>query len=521
MRALREDPDLLPLKDFDPTDEVAVEAAARDLLARFRRDDDVAAFTLLFELTHERLVEAAGQITRRLAPSVEPEDLASAFMARLFTDVRRRSSQPVRNFLALAYTSMRNDVLDQLRKHKRAQANVRNYQDTLVPPSDPALDAQHAEQDRLFNRFGDAVLQLTGECFHELDPRDQQVLLAREIVRLPYERVAGMLKLDESQVGMIIRRARVRLVSRIADRLPEVSAESGGPTREEDLEVLRESVRSCLDGRVGTKNVKGLMARMLEASIEAGRRKLADLLYEMAKACLVEAPGFSSHTLIRLPPRRTDVVADDMRQLASRLKHVEPAVSLAPVMGTPPAPDSALADADACLAKLAALEGETGRQQVALALCHIHAGEPDRAEAVLRPLLERDLPPTTRQNASRNLALALMRQQRFADALEASEAAADQWPDDPVRVMNVCFAAARLGKVERFDQNARLLISIQRQSPAPRVQAWIDDMLAPLAADAGLSAAAWKELAAEIGSPGASGGTSNGKREDVMKKGEP
>jgi RNA polymerase sigma factor (sigma-70 family) len=521
LRALGEDSELQSIEDFDPTDEVAVDAVARALLARFRSDDDVAAFTLLFELTHERLVETAGQITRRLAPSIEPEDLASGFMARMFTDVRRRPSQPVRNFLALAYTSMRNDVLDQLRRRKRAQANVQRYQDTLVPPSDPALLAQHAEQDQIFNRFGLAVLRLTGECFHELDPRDQQVLLAREIVRLPYERVAGMLNLAEAQVGMIIRRARVRLVNRITDRLPEVSAEGEEPVREEDISILRDAVLNCLEGRVGTKNVQGLMGRMLEASLEAGRARLADLLYEMAKACLVEAPGFSSHTLIRSHPRRTDVVADDVRQLATRMESVGPTVDVRKLKGTPPAPATALDDAAACLAQLAALEGESGRQQVALALTHIHRGEPGEAEAVLRPLLERELQPSTRQNASRNLALALLRQQRFADALELSEAAADEWPDDPVRVMNLCFAAARLQDADRFEQNARLLLSIQRQSPSMRVQAWIDDMLGPLAAAAGLSEAGWKRLASEVGAPAAPGAGPEGNGEDVAKKGGP
>jgi DNA-directed RNA polymerase specialized sigma24 family protein len=44
-------------------------------------------------------------------------------MERLFTDVRGRPQEPVRHFLALAYTSMRNDVLDQLRQQKRAAAS--------------------------------------------------------------------------------------------------------------------------------------------------------------------------------------------------------------------------------------------------------------------------------------------------------------------------------------------------------------------------------------------------------------
>jgi RNA polymerase sigma factor (sigma-70 family) len=410
------------LERFDPGNEAHVDEAARYLLDRFRQHNDLDAFTLLFELTHNRLASTAHRIVRKLAPAVQADDLAASFMARLFTDVRQRSSEPVRHFLALAHTSMRNDLLDQLRQHKRATANGRGYHATLRLPEDPAEELADREHEHLLMGFGRAVLKLTAECFQELEPRDQQVLVAREIVRLPYDRVASMLNLSPDQVGMIIRRARMHLVNRIVARLPEAASGGDVPFDGSQVESLRETVVANLGSKESTRHVQALMQRMLDLSAEAGRRKLADLIYEMAKACLVVAPGFTTRTLIAARPRRSEQVSGDMRQMASRLAGVAGAPDLDALAATRPEPGTAIDDAHACLAKLAEIEGPSGRQQVALALAHIHGGKPVAAEAVLRPLLERELPPPTRQNASRNLTLALLRQDRHADALAIAEA---------------------------------------------------------------------------------------------------
>lgn len=491
------------LARFDPRNELHVDEAARLLLDRFREHQDVEAFTLLFELTHERLAESAGRITRKLAPSLDPEELATAFMARLFTDVGRRPAEPVRHFLALAHTSMRNDVLDQLRQQKRAAANHRTWHATQEQPSDPADELQRRERDALLEGLGGEVLRLTAECFGELEARDQQVLVAREIVRLPYERVAALLGLQPDQVGMIIRRARMHLVDRLVGRLP---AAGGRGARAAELDELHAALRASLGGRAGVKAVGGLMQRMLEQSVAAARAKLADLVYEMAKACLVQAPGFSDRMLVGAEPRRPGVVADEVRRLAARLDHADAPVDLGEIERTRPAPSTALDDARACLQHLERLEGRSGRQQVALALCHVHGGAPSAAEPLLRELLAReDLPPVTRRNAARNLQLALLRAERYADALAACDAHADEWPDDPARLMNTCFAAARLVDAPRFARAARELALLQRHAPEARVAAWLETLLPSLARDLGLPGDWTRELLDSIGPPDEAG----------------
>ena len=487
------------LRRFDPRNELHVDEAARVLLQRFREHDDVEAFKLLFEVTYERLAESAQRIVRRLSPAADADELASAFMERLFTDVRGRPQEPVRHFLALAYTSMRNDVLDQMRQQKRAQANGRTIYAAQVQPVDPADELLREEQDRVFAGFGREVLELAAECFAELDARDQQVLVAREIVQLPYERVAAMLNLAPDQVGMIIRRARVHLVRRITERLPARAARHAAAA---DADEMQAAVRAALADRAGAKAVKGLMQRLIDQSIAAARAKLADLVYEMSKACLVAAPGFASRTLIRSEPRQSEVVADEVRRLAGRLREADAPVDLGRVPVTRPAPDTALDDARACLERLGQIEGRSGRQQVAVALCHVHAGEPAAAEVVLRRVLQRDdVAAVTRQNAARNLQLALLRQERFAEALAAADEHADEWPDDPARLVNVCFAAARLGDRGRFERSARQLAEIQRTAPAERVADWLSSLIPQLARDLALPEAWTRELFQSCGLP--------------------
>lgn len=490
------------LARFDPRNELHVDEAARLLLDRFREQQDVEAFTLLFELTQERLVESAGRITRKLAPSQDPEELATSFMTRLFTDVGRRPSEPVRHFLALAHTSMRNDVLDHLRQQKRAAANHRTWHATQVQPADPADELQRRERDALLAGLGGEVLRLTAECFGELEPRDQQVLLAREVVRMPYERVASLLGLQPDQVGMIIRRARMHLVERLLERLP---AGAAGP-RAVELDELHAALRAALGGRAGVKAVGGLVQHMLDQSVAAARAKLADLVYEMAKACLVAAPDFAERMLVGAEPRHAGVVADEVRRLAARLDHADAHVDVTDVERTRPAPATALQDARACLQHLERLEGRSGRQQVALALCHVHSGDPATAEPLLRGLLAReDLPPVTRRNAARNLQLALLRAERHADALAACDAHADEWPDDPARLMNTCFAAARLVDAPRFAQAARQLAQLQRHAPEARVADWLDRLLPSLARDLGLPGDWARELIESLGPPDEAG----------------
>ena len=202
---------------FDRRDDQALELVAGTLLFRFREQDDTEAYVFLVELLHERLVQIARRLTRSLSVLTDPEDLVAALMAKLFTDVRK--GQPmVRRFLALSFTIMRNEAINQLRRRQRLHQHTLEYgelQADLQAPADPAVllaDREHHADVRL---LGTVFLTVVNQCFHSLRERDRQALTLREIERLSYEDIAVRLAVPRPQVGMIIKRARTRLARQI------------------------------------------------------------------------------------------------------------------------------------------------------------------------------------------------------------------------------------------------------------------------------------------------------------------
>ena len=212
--------------DFDPHNDLHVDEVAGFLIDRFRGENDVEALALLYELCHRRLREIARQVTRQLALAIDPEDLVSGFMSRLFTDVRRPQPR-VRRFLGLAHTAMRNDARNQLRQHARAWRRMLSFQTSLAEPVDPSRELDDREQTAACARLGLFVLALVAECFHGLSVRDRQALLLREVEGQTYEQVAAALGVPNNQIGTIIKRARGRLARRMAAVLGG-EADSGG-----------------------------------------------------------------------------------------------------------------------------------------------------------------------------------------------------------------------------------------------------------------------------------------------------
>jgi RNA polymerase sigma factor (sigma-70 family) len=202
---------------FDHRDDDSLELAAGALLHRFREHDDTEAYVFLVELLHVRLVQIARRLTRGLAILADPEDLVAALMAKLFTDVRK--GQPtVRRFLALSFTIMRNEAVNQLRKRQRLHQHTLQYgelQADLHAPADPALLILDRERNDDVRLLGTVFLTVVGQCFHSLSERDRRALTLREIQALSYEDIAEALGLPRSQIGMIIRRARTRLARQI------------------------------------------------------------------------------------------------------------------------------------------------------------------------------------------------------------------------------------------------------------------------------------------------------------------
>jgi RNA polymerase sigma factor (sigma-70 family) len=206
------------LDDFDPGNDLHIDAAAGFLIDRFYKENDVEALALLFEVAYVRMREIAHRVTRQLAVAIDPDDLVAGFMTRIFVDVRRPRPR-VRRFLGLAHTAMRNDARNQLRQHARAWRRMLTWHSQLTPPADPGVVADEREQTARYARLGLTLLAVAGRCYHSLRDRDRRVLLLREVDGYSYERLAEALRVPSNQVGTILKRARARWASRIAQVL--------------------------------------------------------------------------------------------------------------------------------------------------------------------------------------------------------------------------------------------------------------------------------------------------------------
>jgi len=467
---------------LDTARDVDLDRAASELLEQFRGSQDFDAFALLFELTYPRLHRMASGLIADGAAALEPDDLVSGLMTRIFTDVRR-PVPAVRHFLGWARVSMRHELHDHWRRARRARAHDPDFQTALAAPPDPAQASAERELDGRLAGVARGFLGLVAECFTALEPPQRHVLTARDLLGLPYGRVARLLELPPEQVGMVIKRARARLVERVVSALEE---RPGGELRDLDANDRRLLVAQLLDRR-GTRAMGRAVQRLLDVSLDAARARLADLVYELGKACLSRLPDFPERTLIHAPPRRASVVAGELAALSERLEAARRDVPRVRVGGEH---GDVLDEVRRCLDVLAGLEGESGRQQVLRAMAAIHAGAPAEGERILRALDDEAYDARTRRRALVNLALALLRQDRHAEALAAARVAADRWPDSPVSAVNMLYATARLGDRDGFLDALRRLAQAQH---SPWAAAWTRENLASLGELVGLTGTAMRQ----------------------------
>jgi RNA polymerase sigma factor (sigma-70 family) len=212
---------------FDLGKDADLEALAAQLLRRFRTEHDGEAFELLVALTRRRLLAIARRLTR--SPPVDAEDLLARFLARLFTEVRP-DEPDVPHFLGLAVTTMRYDLLNLQRQAIRRRKRGRRWQQAqwqLDEPADPSDVACRRERGAHLPRVASTLLSVVIVAFRDLPERDRDVLLRRELEHLSYDDLAVSTGVPRTQVGMVLQRARRKLVARIqttlGDALPAVA----------------------------------------------------------------------------------------------------------------------------------------------------------------------------------------------------------------------------------------------------------------------------------------------------------
>ena len=200
--------------------------------------------------------------------------------------------------------------------------------------------------------------------------------------------------------------------------------------------------------------------QILSSTARAGRAKLADLLYEMAKACLIVLPDLKRRIERKVEPREVPVVASELQSINSRLELTDGAVALRDVPHQTPEEARALKVARSCLAILDNVEGASERQQLAWSQVLMFERKPAEAERVLRSLLASPSGLDHVELVQRNTMLSLIRQEKCEEAISLGRQFLNDRPDDSVVLLNLAVAHAHLRQVSAFEAVAQRLATL-------------------------------------------------------------
>ncbi|MFT7461814.1 MAG: tetratricopeptide (TPR) repeat protein [Pseudohongiellaceae bacterium] len=252
-----------------------------------------------------------------------------------------------------------------------------------------------------------------------------------------------------------------------------------------------------LAGEGRHRSPEHLLSGLYERFADAGQQKLADLVYEMCKARLAVLPDFAARTHHHIEPREPGDIKRDMTVMRESMRGVAELPSLSPADSPMPPGDNevlVLDDVERCVAVLATLEGESPRQQLVLGSLHCQRGQPERAEPLLRALLDHgeldsddEYDAIIQRCAHVNLAFTLHRQERSAEALDCAEEALQRYPDRETLHFTAIGSASDLGDRSRFDKAVSRLLALQRATPKALISAWIAHDLGRVARRVGLS----------------------------------
>lgn len=255
-------------------------------------------------------------------------------------------------------------------------------------------------------------------------------------------------------------------------------------------ELVREAL-SYLTGGERKRTPEQLLAELQNRFAVSGRRRLGDLVYEIGKGCVDAYPDAARRTHYRERPRMPEIVAGEVDTMHACLDGVSAPPDLSRLVRATPAAEVSLAALDTCVELLRSVEGDSGRQRLLEAYAAIYHGRPDESEALLRSVLDdARVEPALKPYARVNLALALQRQSRWAEALAVAEEAVEERPDNlPARFCLVS-SAADLGELDTVLRGVRDIVRMARDEDTELARAYLADELTRMADEVRLDAAA-------------------------------
>ena len=217
--------------------------------------------------------------------------------------------------------------------------------------------------------------------------------------------------------------------------------------------------------------IQPVVQRILTASAKAGREQLADLLYELAKACLVLNEVGELRTYRGKEPRKLEALQSDFGHLQRRSFVTVPRLLEGP-QGLSRDPSRAVLSAYDCVLVLENVEGPSPRQQLIMAHTSNLIGKHDDAIAICSELLEASINDGLRSYAFMNLMCAQNRIGLFKEASEVGKAAMRECPSDFMIAYNYAVALAYLDRADEFRS-----VASDTQRMLPDRHAWKQAMV--------------------------------------------
>lgn len=229
---------------------------------------------------------------------------------------------------------------------------------------------------------------------------------------------------------------------------------------------------------------------VLSQSATAGRQKLADLLYELAKSFLVIAPAVRLRVVQETPARAHSVIAAELGRMSARLPAVgEPEGSGLTASTVPP-----FELARRCLTTLRGIERESERFTLMLSNVLFYEGNPAEAERSLRALEARGVSTANDIHLRRNTSFALLQQLRYDDAVSYGKKYLSQYPNDELLLYNTAVSMAWAKDRAGFEDLAGRIGAQQRGGAQSSLAEMIDRQAAVLADQVDLTPSRVREL---------------------------
>jgi len=208
---------------------------------------------------------------------------------------------------------------------------------------------------------------------------------------------------------------------------------------------------------------------ILRVAARSGTSKLADLAYELVKACLIRLPNLERRVRRVVEPREAKIVAGELRKVNERQGGGASGAASVKLTGVPteaPAEVDALRAATSCLKILEQVEGASPRQVLGMSQVHIFEKRPEKAETLLRGLLGQAIPPQMKSYAYINLLLSLNRQAKYAEVVAVGEEVLLQKSTNWEVPYNLAVAHAYLKNRRKFESFASQLAGLVSSSPS-------------------------------------------------------